>query len=122
MEGGNTMAGGALVGLLGYLCGLGLLFFAVGWLIGWSIGLAFRYPRRGIIAGVSGSLLGACLGYTIKGSITHYMRHSATTWDQVPPPGAMYEYEFTLVCVGAFAGSFLLPVLVGVVSRAIKRR
>ena len=51
------MAAAALVGLLGYLCGLGLLFFALGWLIGWSIGLAFRYPRRGIIASVSGSLL-----------------------------------------------------------------
>jgi hypothetical protein len=114
------MAGGALLGLLGYLCGLGLLFFAVGWLIGWSIGLAFRYPRRGIIAGVSGSLLGACLGYAIKGSITDYMRHSATTWDQAPPPGAMYD--LTLMCIGAFAGSFLLSVLVGVVSRATTRR
>ena len=116
------MAGAAFVALLGYLCGFGLLFFALGWLIGWLIGLNFGYPRRGIIAGVSGSLLGACLGYAIKGSITTYMRHGATTWDQVPPLEAMYKYELALVCIGAFAGSFLLPVLVVAVSRAITQR
>jgi hypothetical protein len=122
-EGANAMAGAAFVGLLGYLCGFGLLFFALGLLIGWLIGLNFGYPRRGIIAGVSGSLLGACLGYAIKGIVTTYMRHSATTWEQVWEITRWDEkYELALVCIGAFTGSFLLPVLVGVVSRAIKRR
>ena len=60
------MAGAALAGLLLYLC-LSVVFCGLGWIFGWLIGVTFQCPRSGIIAGVTGSLLGAWLGYIING-------------------------------------------------------